>query len=172
MGVNNRNSRDDKPKYNPGSYYNKNNNKINSNESNSNEGNSNKSNNDGCRDYNNTGYECSDILVNYKVKDGKLLRLKLFLKRNNKKVVISSALICGDFFAYPEDSIELLEKLLHKKEICPALKKELLQKAKGLSLIGFTPEDLYSALIIAKGSFLEAQGSPRGHKNKLQERTF
>jgi hypothetical protein len=46
----------------------------------------------------------------YKVPQGKLL--KISLEYDKKKNVITNIRITGDFFAYPEEGIELLEKKL------------------------------------------------------------
>jgi len=46
----------------------------------------------------------------YKIPKGKLL--KISLEHNENKEVIDKISIMGDFFAYPEESIELLEKEL------------------------------------------------------------
>jgi hypothetical protein len=46
----------------------------------------------------------------YKVPQGKLL--KISLEYDKKKNVITNIRITGDFFAYPEEAIELLEKKL------------------------------------------------------------
>jgi lipoate-protein ligase A len=46
----------------------------------------------------------------YKVPQGKLL--KISLDYDEKKNVITDIRITGDFFAYPEEAIELLEKKL------------------------------------------------------------
>ena len=46
----------------------------------------------------------------YKVPQGKLL--KISLEYDEKMNVITDICITGDFFAYPEEAIELLEKKL------------------------------------------------------------
>ena len=46
----------------------------------------------------------------YKIPNGKLL--KISLEYNNKNKQILDLRITGDFFAYPEEAIELLEKKL------------------------------------------------------------
>ena len=58
----------------------------------------------------------------YKVPDGKLL--KIFLEYNKKNNQIESLKITGDFFAYPEEAIEILEYKLKNTE----LKREFLIK--------------------------------------------
>jgi len=51
----------------------------------------------------------------YKVPDGKLL--KIFLEYNEKNKSIDSIRITGDFFAYPEEAIEIIEKQLVDNKI-------------------------------------------------------
>jgi hypothetical protein len=58
----------------------------------------------------------------YKIPNGKLL--KIFLNYNEVDNLINSIKITGDFFAYPEESIDLLEKKLRNKY----LKEEQLLK--------------------------------------------
>ncbi|MEM4258326.1 MAG: lipoate protein ligase C-terminal domain-containing protein [Candidatus Thermoplasmatota archaeon] len=48
----------------------------------------------------------------YKVPNGKLL--KIFLTYNKNDNCIENIKITGDFFAYPEEAIELLEQALQK----------------------------------------------------------
>jgi hypothetical protein len=51
----------------------------------------------------------------YKVPNGKLL--KIFLDYDEKNFVIKKINIMGDFFAYPEESIELIENKLKNTKI-------------------------------------------------------
>ena len=46
----------------------------------------------------------------YKIPDGKLL--KVFLDYDEKNNQINKVRITGDFFAYPEESIEIMENML------------------------------------------------------------
>jgi len=46
----------------------------------------------------------------YKIPDGKLLKISLDYNDKNKKIL--GLLITGDFFVYPEEAIEILEKKL------------------------------------------------------------
>jgi lipoate-protein ligase A len=46
----------------------------------------------------------------YKIPDGKLL--KVFMDYNEKNNQINKIRITGDFFAYPEESIEIMENML------------------------------------------------------------
>ena len=56
----------------------------------------------------------------YKVPDGKLLKIKL--EYDEKKNQINYLKITGDFFAYPEEAIELIEEKLKNS----LLKKDVL----------------------------------------------
>jgi len=84
----------------------------------------------------------------YKVPKGKLL--KIHLDYEEKAHIIQGIEITGDFFAYPEDSIEYLEKaLLHTP-----LKEEVLRKtitefvsSQGVEFIGLTAEDLTQGIL-------------------------
>ena len=58
----------------------------------------------------------------YKVPNGKLL--KILIDYNKKHLTIKNINIMGDFFAYPEESIELIEHKLRNTK----LKKEILLK--------------------------------------------
>ena len=51
----------------------------------------------------------------YKIPNGKLLKIKL--EYNEKNNTINRINITGDFFAYPEESIELIEDKLQKIEL-------------------------------------------------------
>jgi len=46
----------------------------------------------------------------YKIPDGKLLKISLDYNDKNEKIL--GLLITGDFFIYPEEAIEILEKKL------------------------------------------------------------
>jgi len=56
----------------------------------------------------------------YKVPNGKLL--KIFLEYNENNNVIKTLKITGDFFAYPEEAIEIIESKLTNS----LLKREIL----------------------------------------------
>jgi hypothetical protein len=58
----------------------------------------------------------------YKIPKGKLL--KISLEYNDKNEMIDKISIMGDFFAYPEESIDILEKELRKV----SLKKDILSE--------------------------------------------
>ncbi|HEC80892.1 MAG TPA: hypothetical protein ENI42_00485, partial [Thermoplasmatales archaeon] len=59
----------------------------------------------------------------YKVPNGKLL--KIFLDYNEKDNSINEVRITGDFFAYPEEAIEIMEKELRHVTL---ERKQLLMK--------------------------------------------
>jgi lipoate-protein ligase A len=59
----------------------------------------------------------------YKVPNGKLL--KIFLDYDQSSVSINSVCITGDFFAYPEESIEIMEKRLKNSKLN---RKHLIEK--------------------------------------------
>ena len=79
-----------------------------------------------------------------KVKGGKLIKCKIELQEGKIKRIK----ITGDFFMYPEDAIEKLEKALQgiqfdEKEISRKVKEAL----NGVELIGATMEDFVDAII-------------------------
>ena len=87
----------------------------------------------------------------YKVPDGKLL--KIFLRYDEKNNLIKEINIMGDFFAYPEEAIELLEKKLTNT----ALEQEqLLQKIRSIiteyhiQFIGVDAEGLTKGILMCK----------------------
>ena len=84
----------------------------------------------------------------YKVPKGKLL--KIHLDYEEKAQIIQKIEITGDFFAYPEDSIEHLEKAL----LQTSLREEVLRKtiaefvsSYGVEFIGLTAEDLTQGIL-------------------------
>ena len=84
----------------------------------------------------------------YKVPNGKLL--KIFVEFDDRNKTILWIRITGDFFAYPEEVIELLEKkLLHTK----IQHDELLKKIQSviahndIQLIGLNAEGLTEAIM-------------------------
>ena len=63
----------------------------------------------------------------YKIPNGKLL--KIFLQYNEKNKSIDTISITGDFFAYPEESIEIMENELKKTSL---EKEQLLKKIQSI----------------------------------------
>jgi hypothetical protein len=87
----------------------------------------------------------------YKVPQGKLL--KISLEYDEKKNVITDIRITGDFFAYPEEAIELLETKL--KNITLG-RKQLLEKISSfiaeyhIQCIGVNAESLTQGILMCK----------------------
>jgi len=76
-------------------------------------------------------------------KAGKLLRIAVELDSGH----ISYLRLYGDFFIYPEEAIDDIEKLLiglRPEDIVPRLKSFI--EGNHIQLIGFSPEDLKSAI--------------------------
>jgi len=85
----------------------------------------------------------------YKVPNGKLL--KIFLDYNEKSNLINNVSITGDFFAYPEEAIEVMEDKLKNT----LLNREILQKKinsiikdKNIEFIGLNAEDLTEGILM------------------------
>ena len=85
----------------------------------------------------------------YKVPNGKLL--KIFLEYNKKNNSIELIKITCDFFAYPEEAIEILEKKLEKT----SLKKNILLekincviKDNNIEFIGLNAEGLTEGIMM------------------------
>ena len=84
----------------------------------------------------------------YKVPNGKLL--KIFLDYNIENKSIDSISITGDFFAYPEESIDIMEKKLKNTLLT---KENLLEKINSLikkyniELIGLDAENLVEGIL-------------------------
>jgi lipoate-protein ligase A len=85
----------------------------------------------------------------YKVPKGKLL--KIFLNYDEKNNLIKEISITGDFFAYPEEAIDLMENKLKNT----LLKKEILLnkinsiiKKHNIQFIGLNAEGLTEGILI------------------------
>ena len=84
----------------------------------------------------------------YKVPNGKLL--KIFLNYNSKDKIIKKISITGDFFAYPEESIDVMEKKLKNTLLA---KKNLLEKINSvikkynIEFIGLDAEGLVEGIL-------------------------
>jgi len=85
----------------------------------------------------------------YKVPNGKLL--KIFLDYNGKNKRINTVRITGDFFAYPEEAIEIIENNLKKM----ILEKNLLFskissviKENNIEFIGLNAEGLTKGILM------------------------
>lgn len=81
--------------------------------------------------------------IDYKVPNGKLLRLEVDITNNT----INSIKITGDFFAHPENAITQIEKLITKQNIDDVNKivKTYIEQ-NNIQIIGFNSADLSTAL--------------------------
>ena len=84
----------------------------------------------------------------YKIPDGKLL--KIFIDYDEKNNQINKISITGDFFAYPEESIEYLENEL----ISTSIEKDVLLtkinsiiRKKNMEFIGLNSEGLVEGIL-------------------------
>lgn len=87
----------------------------------------------------------------YKVPKGKLL--KISLNYDEKSNSIEKISICGDFFAYPEESIDFLENelkgtLLEKKIIFEKI--DSIIKKRNIEFIGVNAEGLTKGILMCK----------------------
>ena len=84
----------------------------------------------------------------YKIPEGKLL--KIFLEFNEKNNVINEINITGDFFAYPEEAIEIIENELKN---FPIDKNKLFEKINSIikenkiEFIGLNAEGLTEGIL-------------------------
>jgi len=85
----------------------------------------------------------------YKIPKGKLLKISLDYNENNK--TINNVIITGDFFAYPEEAVEVLEKnLVNIKIEEESLLNEIktVIKKNKYRFIGLNPEGLTKAILM------------------------
>ena len=85
----------------------------------------------------------------YKVPNGKLL--KIFLHYNEKDNLIKRVSITGDFFAYPEEAIELIEDKLKDTVLdrnCLLEKIQLIIKEHNIEFIGLNAEGLVDGILM------------------------
>ena len=85
----------------------------------------------------------------YKIPDGKLLKISLIYDKKNRS--IDKISIMGDFFAYPEESIELLEnELINTKLDEDSLfnKINTIIKKNNIEFIGLNPKGLTTAIMM------------------------
>jgi lipoate-protein ligase A len=87
----------------------------------------------------------------YKVPQGKLLKISVeYDKKNN---IIREIRITGDFFAYPEEAVELMEKKLRNTVM---EKEQLLEKISSIitqyhiQFIGLNAEGLTQGILMCK----------------------
>ncbi len=94
----------------------------------------------------------------YKVPEGKLLRIDIDIEPDTTESndgiikdindsIIKDIKISGDFFIYPEESIELIESSLKNIKVSE-IKQTLARTitSSGMRIIGFTPEDVETAI--------------------------
>jgi lipoate-protein ligase A len=87
----------------------------------------------------------------YKVPQGKLL--KISVEYNKKNYVIKNIRITGDFFAYPEEAIELMETKLRNTVLG---EEQLLKKIRSIiteyhiQFIGVDAEGLANGILMCK----------------------
>ncbi len=84
----------------------------------------------------------------YKVPEGKLLKISLEFNDVIKKVRIT-----GDYFLYPEEENESIEKCLvgkefNKENLVDEIKKTVQERK--IELFGLTPEAIVEAIFLAK----------------------
>jgi lipoate-protein ligase A len=84
----------------------------------------------------------------YKVKGGKMINISVIKKRDE----IQKIKITGDFFLYPEESIEdleevLLGKPLNEQELSNTIRKFM--EDNYITILGASPEDLAKCILMA-----------------------
>jgi lipoate---protein ligase len=85
----------------------------------------------------------------YKVPNGKLL--KISLKYDDRARQILDLRITGDFFAYPEEAIEILEKNLLKTTLDEKILKDKIDEVireNKLEFIGLNTEGLVNGILM------------------------
>ena len=85
----------------------------------------------------------------YKVPNGKLL--KIFLEFDEKNNSIKNIEITGDFFAYPEEAIEILEKKLRYTSLKRNILLEKINsviKENNIEFIGLNAEGLTEGILM------------------------
>lgn len=85
----------------------------------------------------------------YKVPNGKLL--KIFIDYNSKKNTINKINITGDFFAYPEESIEIIEKNLKNVKLVRSIlldKINLIIDDYKIEFIGLNSEGITEGILM------------------------
>jgi len=87
----------------------------------------------------------------YKVPNGKLL--KIFLQYDEKRNLIEEINIMGDFFAYPEEAIEMMENklkntLLEREHLLKKISSII--KEHNIQFIGLDAEGLTQGILMCK----------------------
>lgn len=91
------------------------------------------------------------LRAEHKAEGGKLIKVQISVE--NKR--ISSIKITGDFFMYPEEAIEDLEKVLVGRVIDEKIITETIKRfigEKGVTLLGASPEDFAKCIAKAGGA--------------------
>ena len=85
----------------------------------------------------------------YKIPNGKLL--KVFLDYDPEKNLIKEISITGDFFVYPEETVELIEKELRgiriDKDVLLSKIKSIIER-EGIEFIGLDAEGLTEGIML------------------------
>ena len=87
----------------------------------------------------------------YKIPNGKLL--KIFIEYDEKDNSIKDINITGDFFAYPEEAIEIMEKKLKNTKMEKEnllLKINSIIKENNIEFIGLNAEGLTQGILMCK----------------------
>ncbi len=84
----------------------------------------------------------------YKIPNGKLVKIDLEYDKNSNKII--NVNIMGDFFAYPEESIDILEKklkdtILSKKTLFDKINEII--KSNNFQFIGLNSEGLADSIL-------------------------
>jgi hypothetical protein len=85
----------------------------------------------------------------YKVPNGKLLKISLDYNDKNKQIL--GLRITGDFFAYPEEAIEILEKKLLKTTLDEKILKDKIDdviRENKIEFIGLNTEGLVNGILM------------------------
>ena len=85
----------------------------------------------------------------YKIPKGKLL--KVFLDYDSKSNLIRDISITGDFFAYPEESVELIERELRNTVVdrdVLFIKIKSIVERNGIEFIGLDAEGLTQGIML------------------------
>jgi lipoate---protein ligase len=77
--------------------------------------------------------------IDYKIPDGKLLRIEADIKSG----IIKDIKISGDFFLYPEEALGEIEKALHGAQVAEA--RDLIKDFR-VKMVGISPEDIANLL--------------------------
>lgn len=87
----------------------------------------------------------------YKIPGGKLVKVKLWVDAEKIRRII----ILGDFFLHPEETIQAIENALVGTELNVTSIESIISKVmseSNASLIGATPEDLVTTIMMASDS--------------------